>query len=346
MKARGTRMSSDYKRFQSKDTTFEELDSERVEDWLQERSLEDTDGTIDRKLSSLRVLDRWLSETDWTVRKMYEWDDDDGLGISTNPAKQYHSWLATDEGYAENSVGHHFWHARQYLREIGVECWTEYELTDIDQTSTKVDYTEKRGDFVWLSVDEYKKLRRNADSFRTALMIEIFWETGIRREELASAQLARVSPDENRMVVKNTKRPKGNKSPTRAVFYSDATAKRLKRWISVERRTYKYASQSDYLFPSNHGVRYSTQHINELVKQSAEEAGIQETYGEDLKGDERALITCHALRHSFATHRVLNGMPISILADLMGDSMETTKRYLQVRDEQLESMNREYRPQL
>jgi integrase/recombinase XerD len=155
-----------------------------------------------------------------------------------------------------------------------------------------------------------------------------------------------VYPSEQYAIVQNLKRPRGIKSPTRRVYYGETTAEKLKRWLASGRDKYRYAAESPYLFPSSHGERYSTQHVNQIVKDAAEAADIQKYYATDSKGDDRAVYTCHALRHSFAVHRVLDDCPISYIAEMMGDSMETVETYLQVRDEDVREANNRHRPRV
>lgn len=325
-----------------KELDFDVLEAERVRDYLDAcRSQNNTEGTIDRKKSSLRVFDEWLSETKWNPERLYEWDGELGFGES-HPAEEFEKWLAGTKGYADNTVSHRFYHARDFLRNLNVEVFNEHEL-DRSQKSQKV----REHSFPWLSTEEYLAVRDAADSFRTALMIELGFETGIRREELASAKLDDDLDLNNRaLTVQNLKREHEDKPPYRTVYYPQTTKLKLERWVEVDRKQYNYHDDSEYLFPSNHGPRYSTQRINTLFKEACEEAGIQEELDKDAAGNDRVLYTFHSLRHSFCYTRVNQGMPLNFLSKLTGDRIETLETYLEVRESDVRDAADRYRPPL
>lgn len=333
------------RQWDSKDLDFEILDTNTVSDYRDHcLSGDNSEGTVRRKISSLRKFDSWCHEADWTPRQLYNFTDDDlGFG-EQHPAQEYEDWLAGTKDYADNTVMHHYYHARDYLRYLNVDCFDAHEL-DRSRTSTKEQAIDKQETYPWLTVDEYKRVRSNADSFRTELMIEVGFETGVRRGELANIRVDKVFLDDRQLIVPNLKRPDGEKSRTRTVYVPEPTKLKLDRWLRVDRKQYNYAAESPYLFPSNHGVKYSTQHINKLFKDAVPE-DVQVSLGEDAKGHERVLYAYHCLRHSFCYHRVQQGMPLNYLSELTGDKIETLRTYLEIREEDKREANDKYRPNL
>ena len=68
--------------------------------------------------------------------------------------------------------------------------------------------------------------------------------------------------------------------------------------------------------------------LQKAVKQAARRAGI----------DKR--VTCHTLRHSFATTMLENGTNIRVLQELMGHAdVKTTERYTHVMDKDISRLS-------
>ena len=87
----------------------------------------------------------------------------------------------------------------------------------------------------------------------------------------------------------------------------------------------------------------SSHYINRVVIKAARNADIREVLYVDSGGRERAKITAHALRHSFAAHSVKNGMDIKNLQTLLGhENLDTTETYLQFRQEEVRNTARKY----
>jgi integrase/recombinase XerD len=74
--------------------------------------------------------------------------------------------------------------------------------------------------------------------------------------------------------------------------------------------------------------------ISKTVREAAEAADVQDTYGTDVNGYEQHTITPHALRHAFAVHAAENGIPAPHLKEMMGHmKLDVTQIYLDVAEE-------------
>ncbi|WP_435092748.1 tyrosine-type recombinase/integrase [Halorubrum sp. N11] len=80
------------------------------------------------------------------------------------------------------------------------------------------------------------------------------------------------------------------------------------RWINANRDALATAG-SPYLFPTSHSKRISAAYINQIVKDAAEAAGLQDNeVFVDAAGRSRRKVTAHVLRHSYAVQSLKNGI--------------------------------------
>jgi len=130
----------------------------------------------------------------------------------------------------------------------------------------------------------------------------------------------------------------------RTVYYQPTLDTTLKRWLNVDRKALATAG-SEYLFPTSHSEQIDPDHITRMVKQAAESSGLQSHVHTDAAGNHRGKVTAHVLRHSFAVQSIKNGMDTRRLQKLMGHSkIETTERYLQFANDDLQDAARKFRP--
>lgn len=103
---------------------------------------------------------------------------------------------------------------------------------------------------------------------------------------------------------------KGNKD--RLFIIADSLKKDIEKFIGL-----KKLNELDYLFTSIKGKKYSPESLRCIVKDSVKKAKINKN------------ISCHTLRHSFATHLIENGYSVSEVQALLGHkSPETTMVYI------------------
>lgn len=76
---------------------------------------------------------------------------------------------------------------------------------------------------------------------------------------------------------------------------------------------------------TKNGDHINPQYVNRVVTQAADNAGIQRTYATTANGDDRAEVTSHVLRHTFAMHAVKNGLDTRWVKEQLGhDDISTT----------------------
>lgn len=213
---------------------------------------------------------------------------------------------------------------------------TENPLDDIDvgryvddygSTTSKEIYSENGDGIVYLTRDETQKLRENvpAPKVRNELLVKLMIQTGARRNEITTLQIDDVDREENTVKLRDDKT--GN---VRTVPFNDLSPE-LGAWLNRYRHGYKTARDSDRLFLSNEAGELSPQRINSIVREAAENAGIQSTMYTDAMGRERYRVTAHALRHTYAVRLVEQDVSIRMLQELLGHSdISMTQVYLKV----------------
>ena len=273
-----------------------------------------------------------------------EWEEFRGIH-----AKLFINWLR-DQNLHDTTIERHADKLTVFIRD-GEEA-DEADLTereeDIIQTLKDIDFsnqslTEKftGEETLWVSVDQYTQILEACETTREELIIRLLWETGIRREEAEELTLHRIDREEQVVKIDNKKN-----DDSRTIPYSDEIKTILREWLDYGGRdAYKPAKNSQYLIVTQHSTQVQPAYINDVVRRVADRAGVTEVYGQDAAGRDLSFPTAHHFRHSFATHRVANGMSLEILKELMGhSSVEVTSKYVGLKDETKKEANERYRP--
>lgn len=162
----------------------------------------------------------------------------------------------------------------------------------------------KRGSVERLNKEELERLLDTAykESGVKGLMIRTLLETGSR--VAAFSRLKAQDIDFDAREVRMT--DKGNK--TRDIPILKSLANELK--LHLGKRS------TGYVFPSPRGEHYSPRRWQQLVKELAQQAGIEKN------------VYPHLLRHTIAQHLADNGMPENLLQKFLGhDNPKTTQVY-------------------
>lgn len=158
-----------------------------------------------------------------------------------------------------------------------------------------------------LSINEVERMIASTSNIKHRAMLTIMYSAGLRRMELL--QLKPGDIDSERMLIK-VKQGKGKKDR-----YTLLSTKALE----LLRLHYRLNRPKTYLFEPNGraGMEVSDRTIDQIVKQSAKRVKITKN------------ISCHTLRHSFATHLLEKGVNIKLIQEFLGHtSIKTTSRYL------------------
>lgn len=147
-------------------------------------------------------------------------------------------------------------------------------------------------------------------SIRNRAMLELAYGAGLRESEITGMTVARVHLDEYMV------RPLGKGSRERLVPIGGAAVDWLSRYLDLARPVLAGGRPTPALFLTYRGNPLSRMTVWNVVRRSAEEAGIREG------------IHPHTLRHSFATHLLQGGADLRVVQELLGHSdIRTTEIY-------------------
>lgn len=167
-----------------------------------------------------------------------------------------------------------------------------------------------------LTKEEVKGLIAGAKGTRNRAIVQTLY-CGLRVSEVVGLEKDDVDFSNRRISIRHGK---GDKA--RTVRMSDQLAGLLEKYLA-ERQ-----DKLPYLFASLDGERQlGVRAIQKMIKKAALSAGIQKP------------VSCHKLRHSFATHLLESGVDIRYIQALLGHAdLSTTQIYTQVSDKKLDEI--------
>ena len=189
-----------------------------------------------------------------------------------------------------------------------------------------------------LDLDDVRRLLEAARGHgplgaRDLALVEFLYATGARISEACGASLADLD------LRSGTVRLLGKGSRERIVPFGAHARTALVAWLSPDvrgslaPRSGAGKSDRDALFLGGRGRRLSRQVAWGIVKRAAERAGIVQP------------ISPHVLRHSCATHMLVNGADLRAVQEMLGHaSVATTQRYTGLDGSQLFEMYAESHP--
>ena len=192
---------------------------------------------------------------------------------------------------------------------IGVKLPDTLSLKEIDTMLASID----------LSTDE---------GHRNKAIIETLYGCGLRVSELVSLRLSDLFFEEDFI------RIMGKGSKQRLVPIESYTQKQINNYINNQRKQLKIAKgHEDYVFLNRRGKQLTRAMIFTIVRQVAENIGLQKT------------ISPHTFRHSFATHLLENGANLRAIQMMLGhENITTTEIYVHVEKSYLREALVKYHP--
>ena len=185
----------------------------------------------------------------------------------------------------------------------------------------------------YITDEEVKKLMREMDKslfseYRDLLVMMIMLDSGTRLGETLSIEMDQLNLVEQTICLPADK-TKGRKE--RTVFFSQKTAKELRRWCQFKDRF----CESEYLFPvRSTGRLLSNPNYEANFRKYMERAGITKH------------VSPHTLRNNFAKRCLMAGMDIYTLSRILGHSSVTVteQAYLDVNDDDLKKRYSKFSP--
>ncbi len=192
--------------------------------------------------------------------------------------------------------------------------------------------TPKRLPKVILNTMELKKIMQAADirttrGYRNRVILEILYDTAIRRSELAGIKINNLDLHSGFIHVHG----KGDKD--RVVPVSDRVSRLIENYIVMVRSGYIQGKDTGHLVLNRWGEQMDPNAIWAVVKRCADLAGIRKN------------VSTHTFRHTCATHMLKNGAPVRHIQEMLGhESLESTQVYTRVTINDLKEIHAKYHP--
>lgn len=279
----------------------------------------------------------WISAAVTHVRWLQEHCDKGMTEATDVDIDDYYEWM-TDKyvGVTASGKYHGVQHLYSYLtrkRRINAnpaEDWDRDLYGINDETTRQAEALRQKENYISLAPDEVKQLWQpeNCPSphDRNITLFKLLWFTGCRCSEAVEIQLDDINQDECRIDIYNEKR---NRYHT--VYYPEPFNLQLDDWINQGRNPLSpHADDSPYLFLTHQSESMRASHVSRLVKNAAQNAGLNEVLYIDAAGKKRWKVTGHTIRHSMAhAHANRYGTPIHILKQILDhNDIETTMQYV------------------
>lgn len=167
---------------------------------------------------------------------------------------------------------------------------------------------------------------QNYIEHRNQVIFEMFYNTGIRREELINIKDTDID-FYNQTILIFGKGKKERKIPLNLLFL-----KELKTYIS-KRNEYKESESSDYLFITKTKTKLSPKNVYTIINK---------TLSLCISVNKKSP---HILRHTFATHLLNNGADLNAIKELLGhSSLAATQIYTSNSIEKLKEIHKQAHP--
>ena len=168
---------------------------------------------------------------------------------------------------------------------------------------------------VVLTRDEVKDLIESAKAFKSRMMIQFLYSSGLRLSELINLKVDDLEIKEK---IGWVRRGKGGKD--RMFLLSDTIIMELEKYMLT------LEENEEYLFPGRKG-HISARNVQKIIGTTAKRAGLKKK------------VYPHMLRHCFATHLLDAGVDIRKIQELLGHAnLQTTQIYTSVSKEELKKI--------
>lgn len=256
----------------------------------------DLDAAVSRECKRRRYSDKTIKTYLYCIHRFLNWSKKDLGKISKVDVRLFLEHLSEKERAGNTMNTYHM--AIRFLFEevLDKRIWIDIKYSKVPEKLP-----------VALAKDEIKKLFEAIGNEKHRLMAELMYGAGLRVSELIDLHVNNLEIEKGFGFVR---RGKGNKD--RIFVLADKLKDKIRNLIENE----KLAPDS-HLFCSNRDKKYDVRSPQQIIKKAAGKAGISKK------------ISCHTLRHSFATHLIENNYSVSEVQSLLGHkSPETTQIYL------------------
>lgn len=310
-----------------------------IRDYL-ERQRAKSESTYSTRKSDLVNFQRWLHAEGHDLEEVGTWE-----------LRMYFENQQV-EGYAPKTIKGRWDAVYQLFKHLSGEGAIEDHPLRNDDIERK-DFTDPKSreeanaeKITYIEKDEMDKLILNVPNpkLRNRLLLRLMWQTGVRTNEVTRIRLEDIErPGEDGQGERSIEVYDRKTHGTRKVYYQESLDFLIEEWLDGGyRAAYPTAGESEYLFLTRQKEKIHDRHVNRIVKDAAENAGIQSVSMTDKNGNERKRITAHTIRHGHAVFALKSGIDVRRVQKHLGhESLEMTMEYLDVIDEDVRDAYRD-----
>ena len=237
-------------------------------------------------------------------------------------------YLKKDRGNTGGSINRKIFTLRSYSHFLILQDVKDaHDLPFYDVLKVRQGYRNRPNA---LTIDQVKRLFEGIDrntclGIRDYAVYALMYQTGLRVGEVHTLDIPSIDFENQTLEVIG----KGNKR--RILHLTDEMVQILIEWLAVRNRFYK-SNETDALFVSKKGNRLAIRTMEDNIKKIVRNSGIYARFN----------ISCHTLRHSFASHLNDKDVDILVIQSLLGHtSPRSTEPYIHPSLEKVrESMER------
>lgn len=287
-----------------------------------------------------------------SIRRFHAWLNSHDAHVTETTETHVERFLGDmgDAGYSANTVSTTFDTLRHFYNVLPSKCGlrvSEHNATGepVMDGLSKSDVAATRGKSMaesetgherhFVEKEEFDQLVEHAPEpvVRNRLVLNLLWETGWRRSTLTNIEVDNIDHDAREITSYSPKIDSAlsERDGTVTAAYSEVVADLLSQYLDLGLRDgYYCADESDKLL-LGYRSPLEEQGIGQIVKDAAENAGIQEVLGHDAAGNPRYAITAHTLRHGHAMYLLEEtDMTVAdVRESLRHHDIEQTQTYLE-----------------
>lgn len=220
-----------------------------------------------------------------------------------------------------------------------LEYFLEKDITSLPPSKIKLAKDTRDKEINFLNLSQVEKLLDSPDistkqGMRDRAMLETFFSTGLRVQELVNLNRDQIKIDKNTEDLEIVVVGKGGK--VRTVYFSKRAVHWLKKYLD-SRFDIDEALFINYWKPaqnSDKSRRLTVKSVDNIVKKYVKIAGLP------------IMTTPHTLRHSFATDLLSQGVDLRLVQEFLGHkNIATTQIYTHVTKKQLRDIHRKIHSQ-
>ena len=288
---------------------------------------------IDKFMDYRKVVyetsDQTLKSNQTDLKLFREFIENQAYSAIDGPAvMDFQYYLKKDRGNTGGSINRKIYTLRSYSHFLILQDVKDADdLPFYDVLKVRQGYRNRPNA---LTIDQVKRLFEGIDrntclGIRDYAVYALMYQTGLRVGEVHSLDISSTDFENQTLEVIG----KGNK--LRILHLTDEMVQILIEWLAVRNRFYK-SNETDALFVSKKGNRLAIRTMEDNIKKIVRNSGIYARFN----------ISCHTLRHSFASHLNDKDVDILVIQSLLGHtSPRSTEPYIHPSLEKIrESMER------